>query len=238
MTPSQAIYLMMFLLTLSFTGIGQETKKDSSPGLKYYHEDVVGISKDGLVRGLDAIKAYWDDFYQDQGAIVNHQTLYSIPVLERLEYTIESFETKNGASFVNLLIWLKTNGDRSKVLDAVYQKADGPVDSKGITKAREKWMELCNQHNAGQLVRSLYTEDAIYYNRGRVLRGHDQISSEYSYMNNPSYSLELNPQILERVTDEIAYEIGQCSGSYSLPYMLIWKKQSNGNWKIYFDSNY
>ena len=70
---------------------------------------------------------------------------------------------------------------------------------KQLKKARKKWVKLCNKHKARNLVEELYTKDAIYYNRGRVLRGHDLISQEYSYMNNPSYSLQLNPKHIEMV---------------------------------------
>lgn len=88
------------------------------------------------------------------------------------------------------------------------------------------------------MAEELYTTDAIYYNRGRVLQGHDQLSSEYGYMNDPSYRVELHPEHIEIVFDDIIYEIGLCFGSYNLPYILVWKKHEEGDWKIYLDSNY
>ena len=99
-------------------------------------------------------------------------------------------------------------------------------------------MELCNAHRASELVSTVYTPDAYYYNCGRILQGAEAISNEYSYMNSPQYSLKLTPKHVVFVTSNIAYEIGRCSGSYPLPYMLLWKKKSDGNWQILMDSNY
>ena len=57
-------------------------------------------------------------------------------------------------------------------------------------------------------------------------------------MDSPSYKLQLNPEHIEVVSEDIIYEIGICNGSYPLPYVLVWNKQPDGEWKIYFDSNY
>ena len=60
---------------------------------------------------------------------------------------------------------------------------------------------------------------------------------EYSYMNNKNYRLNLQPLIVKAVNASFAFEIGQCSGSYNGKYILIWKIDSDGSWKIFIDSN-
>ena len=57
-------------------------------------------------------------------------------------------------------------------------------------------------------------------------------------MNNPKYSLNLTPIVLELVNERIAIEIGQCSGSYNGKYVLVWEKTKDGQWKVLFDANY
>jgi hypothetical protein len=55
-------------------------------------------------------------------------------------------------------------------------------------------------------------------------------------MNNPTYQLTLTPIAVEAAGKDIAFEIGQCSGSYGGKYILVWQKIGN-NWKVLFDSN-
>ncbi|MEM6697813.1 MAG: hypothetical protein AAF599_05420, partial [Bacteroidota bacterium] len=87
------------------------------------------------------------------------------------------------------------------------------------------------------LVEQLYTDNAIYYNHKPVVVGTERITAEYSYMNNPDYSLKLVPLTVEPANKNIVFEIGQCSGSYNGKYVLIWKKVADGVWKILLDSN-
>jgi ketosteroid isomerase-like protein len=56
-------------------------------------------------------------------------------------------------------------------------------------------------------------------------------------MSNESYQLTLNPITIETVNPETVFEIGQCEGSYNGKYILIWKKQTDGQWRIWVDSN-
>lgn len=106
-----------------------------------------------------------------------------------------------------------------------------------IDQSRKEWTELCNSHRADELVKRLYHSDAYYYNRGRLLQGTKSITTEYNYMNNPGYSLKLTPKHVAFVTSDIVFEIGLCSGSYNKPYMLLWEKHTDGNWRVLMDSN-
>lgn len=205
-----------------------------------YHPEVVGISANGLTQGWDAMKSYLKEFENEQGARVNSESLKRIAVHQRMDFEIGAFETDKGNRFANISIWVKGDDSSKRILEAIYETASNENNNVivEIAMARKKWVELCNAHDAEKLVIELYTEDAIYYNRGRLLIGREKLSAEYNYMNNPSYSLDLTPSHLLKVTDEMVFELGMCSGSYNLPYLLIWKKEADGNWRIYFDSNY
>jgi ketosteroid isomerase-like protein len=39
------------------------------------------------------------------------------------------------------------------------------------------------------------------------------------------------------VNDNLVYEIGQCKGTYKGKYILVWKKESDGVWRVFIDSN-
>lgn len=115
-----------------------------------------------------------------------------------------------------------------------------PTDStiqQAIDKRRAEWIRLCNAHNAAELVKELYSANAMYYNHKPLVIGHDAIIEDYQYMNEEKYSLTLTPIAVELVTNRLAYEIGQCSGSYGGKYMLVWQKDKTGQWSIVMDSN-
>ncbi len=205
-----------------------------------YHPNVVGISENGITQGVNDMRNYLKEFYSTEGARIVSEEPFRISVNENLTYEIGTFKTDNGSDFANISIWVKENGLEKRFLEAVYrmmQNTDSSASSE-IDKARKKWVTLCNAHDAAKLVNELYTEDAIYYNRGRVLIGRDALSAEYGYMNNQAYSLDLNPEHIQLVSEDMAFEIGRCSGSYNLPYILIWKKEVDDNWRVFFDSNY
>lgn len=163
---------------------------------------------------------------------------FSIAVNAQLDYEIGELKTPSKTYAV---MFLKTssyeNGPQIEFLN-IHEKTDSKEERTAIDSARQQWMALCNAHQAKQLVEQLYQPDAIYFNRGRLIQGTKALSSEYGYMNSPNYSLKLTPKHLAFVAADIAYEIGQCSGSYPYPYMLVWKKQANGKWLILMDSNY
>ena len=98
-------------------------------------------------------------------------------------------------------------------------------------------MKLCNQHDARNLVTEMYSEATIYYHRGRIINDQNALSEAYSYMNSPNYQLRLDPIVIEKVTDTVVFEIGQCSGSYGGKYILVWSRDKQGEWKIALDSN-
>ncbi|WP_235295013.1 Cif family virulence factor [Portibacter lacus] len=123
-----------------------------------------------------------------------------------------------------LLEWIEINNDTLQDLD--------PIDLK-----RKEWIRTCNQHNAEELVRNFYASDALYYNHKPLIQGTDAIIAEYSYMNNPNYSLNLVPLIVEAVNHNVVFEIGRCEGSYHGKYILIWEKNKNDSWLVKFDAN-
>ena len=247
MNPLRTAFLSFASLLILNGALAQETTDEFSPSSNViksinaeYHPKVVGISKDGIIQGVNPMRDYLMEFYRLEGARTASEEPFRTVVTEKLEYEIGTFKTEKGTDYATISIWVKENGLEQKILEAVYQMTENTELSakEEIAGARKKWVTLCNAHNAGKLVAELYTEDAIYYNRGRVLIGREALTAEYSYMNNQAYSLDLNPTHIQLVSKNMAFELGRCSGSYNLPYILIWKKEADGNWRVFFDSNY
>jgi len=140
-------------------------------------------------------------------------------------------------TYAHLLIWRNTNGTLKRELEFVTPIGYKKNKQEDITASRTQWMKLCNAHNAAELVNEMYTENALYYNHKPMVIGREAITAEYHYMNNTEYELTLNPSIVEIVNETLAFEIGQCSGSYPGNYVLIWQKGKDGKWRILMDSN-
>lgn len=194
------------------------------------------LSQDGLVRGQEDIEAFTSDFTNEQGAVKSYEKKFSVEVSPTLIYEIGEVETAT-KSFAVMFLRKKSQSKTEIEFLTIYEQTSSDSQRSAIDQARTKWMELCNAHRAGELVEKMYTANSYYYNRGRLLQGTTAIIEEYSYMNRSSYSLKLTPKHLAFVSSDIAYEIGQCSGSYNNPYMLLWQRQEDGSWQVLMDSN-
>jgi len=252
------VFLLVFVLIFSCTPSPEENERTASntsdieqntlelgwraafnDGLRLdtlYIEEAVIIAEDGTVyEGQTSRMSYFKNLKEEVGDLQYGNVLFETTTARDISYQVGEFGSSNKSSYKYICIQ-EQNGLRA--LD-FYAKAD--QDHQGnleeIDVARAEWMRLCNQHNAAELVKQLYTDNAIYYNHKPVLTGFTSISKEYSYMNNPEYSLKLVPLIVQPVNPKIVFEIGQCSGSYNGKYVLVWEKEEKGTWKILLDSN-
>ena len=64
---------------------------------------------------------------------------------------------------------MKSEADQRKTNGIHRRKHGYPVDTGGISQRRAEWMRLCNLHNAFQLVSTMYTGDAIYFNHKPIV---------------------------------------------------------------------
>ena len=183
-------------------------------------------------------QSYWQD---SNHKILNPQSLFHTVARENrgIEYELVSYSTSNGKSFTQLLIWQKTADQSKRQLEyTVRITGDYKTENeKDIEGRRLEWIKLCNEHNARNLVESLYSANTLYYNHKPLVKGREDVIHEYGYMNNDRYSLSLHPLHIEYPSADTAIEIGQCRGSYGGKYILVWKKESDGIWRIMMDSN-
>jgi len=223
---------------LSVVALGIQAQTETGKTLfNQLRDDALILTESGLLTKQQDTKQFVKEllasnqnnsYTKEFGVIVNSSLSYEMGQIQ-----------SNSRSYAVMFIRNDNNSLSQNIEFLVIYERDSPMDvSATLESRRAKWMELCNSHKAAELVKQLYTPDAYYYNRGRVLQGTEAISQEYGYMNDPNYSLKLTPKHLVFVSPNVAYEIGRCSGSYPLPYMLLWEKQPNGNWQVKMDSNY
>lgn len=226
------------LLTSDFNRQWQQKINSGGEDLAHlYTENAVKVRPDGtLLEGQDQISDYYSAkaFQIDSISTVNS----IVAVLDSTTvYEIGRFQTSRKKKYAHLILWRESNGRLLRELELMAPKQNVKSQKTQIDKARAQWMDLCNAHNAEKLVSAFYADSALYYNHRPIIIGQKAITAEYGYMNSPNYRLTLNPSIFEMVNDSLAFEIGQCSGSYPGNYVLVWQKGKDGEWRIFFDSN-
>lgn len=204
----------------------------------FYANEAIRINPDGsYLEGAAAIAEYWSD----EGQAIDTTFVIASEAAGQeaaFAYEIVATQSKDGALHRHLVIWNQQEEARTRVLEfsARLQKESLPAAST-LDAFRAQWISRCNAHNAYELVANSYTPNALYYNHKPLVIGTEAIAKEYAYMNNPKYQLQLSPLAVEMISESLALEIGQCSGSYGGKYVLIWQKNEAGVWQVLFDSN-
>ncbi len=205
----------------------------------YAEKAIKIIAVDSIVYGDTKIADY---YIKMSAEITESESLYITEAnkTEGIDYELVNYKTTKAEEFVQVVIWRLKNEKRVREFEySMKRNISNSDDYKDqVSKKRELWIQLCNEHNAEHLVSQLYTSNAIYFNHKPLVIGTKAISKEYQYMNSDTYNLSLEPLILEMVTDNTAFEIGQCKGSYGGKYVIIWKKELDGDWKVFIDSNF
>ena len=215
--------------------------KDSSLLELYTKEAVKVISADEIVTGREAILEH----YGPKEAISQVHAMFSTDanIHRGISYATTAVITENAPTRIQLVIYEKSGEQK---LRAFEYDADQPIeisksDSEEIIRQlrerRAQWMAYCNAHDVPGLIYDLYSHNTLYFNHRPLVKGRKALVQEYAYMNNEQYKLELIPSFLSVVNDSTVFEIGQCEGSYNGKYILIWKKEDDGVWRIFIDSN-
>jgi ketosteroid isomerase-like protein len=233
------LLILLFIIN-GFTGYTQVANADDFDYLETnYRPDAVSVLADGrLLNGAETIANHWQHVFADN-ALTRSQLLLYVGLRRDVEYSYElsRWQTEQEEPFVQLIIWDNRGDKPLRALDFIVAY-DNPIeDFSPIHASRKLWMEHCNAHAVDQLIAELYTSNTLYYNHRPLISGREALVEEYAYMASPDYQLQLTPIYLEPITDQLAFEIGQSSGSYGGKYIIVWQKQANGNWQVLLDAN-
>ncbi len=202
-----------------------------------FSEHGVYMNEKGLsLQGTSLIQNHLSTHSLDLGAL---KTIYAVPATTDsvIEYKISNALNKLNETLIILSILKKDQSDPIAELVFLSKSSPTRVPLDELASRRNEWMKHCNEHHVAVLVSELYTPDALYFNHKPLIKGTAEITKEYGYMNTSNYHLELTPLHIEPVSDSLIYEIGQGSGSYGGKYILVWKKNAEGKWMVYMDSN-
>jgi ketosteroid isomerase-like protein len=204
----------------------------------YLDRALLFAEKSAPIQGNTLIAGYFTQMQKSVSKFKSIHPYKRFTETENLIYESGYLTTDNQETFSYLTVWNNKNGAWKRELEAIARKTANDNSSELVNAAREKWMQLCNAHAPAQLIEQVYASDAYYYNRGRLLKGWEQITGEYKYMNDPAYQLTLTPKAIQLVQPDMVYEIGKCSGSYGGHYVIRWQKQEAGDWRVTLDTNY
>lgn len=202
-----------------------------------YDPNAVFLKEDGeVLYGLEKINAQYDKLHQEIEAIEAVHSIHLEEAHKNIHYEIGFFLTNDYRKYHFLIIWRKEESQMVREFEyfAESNQVDLPLDE--IHAARNKWVEICNEHRAADLVKELYLPNALYYHHEPPIIGTQAITEEYQYMNRPSYSIKLHPLAIVPVNQSTVLEIGHGSESFNGKYVLIWKRTESG-WMILMDSN-
>lgn len=209
--------------------------------MAFYTPQAVKVSEDSIWTGPAEIY----DHYLKQDEIGSISRIFSVNANKSrgIEYEMISF----GSSDTNLLSQLviyEQHGDRMlRTFEFTSSHSKRLTDDTAadiwlqLNKRRNEWMAYCNAHQVSELVNDLYSMNTLYFNHRPLVKGRMALVSEYGYMSREQYSLTLEPLFVHVVNETTVFEIGQCKGSYNGKYVLIWKKEEDGQWRIFVDSN-
>ncbi len=196
------------------------------------------ISPENIIENSSKIANYYK---VQKGKITSIESLFSIEAnsKRKINYELVTYKTDNKKEFIGIVIWKIENEKIIREFEFTKESSleSKKVDTINIAERRKLWIQLCNENNSNNLVKELYSSNTIYYNHKPLIKGTDNLTKEYSYMNDKSYNLKLSPLILKAVNVNFVFEIGQCTGSYNGKYILVWGKNSSGKWKIIVDTN-
>lgn len=210
--------------------------------MKLYTQDAIKVvSNDSIWTGSAGIYEH----YRSQPEINYVITPYTIDAnkYRGITYEINIYKPKDAPIMVQLVIYEMKRDQKLRVFEyeaarPILNPESVPEDIREqLRERREQWMAYCNAHQVNELVNDLYSEHTMYFNHRPLVKGRAALIQEYGYMNNEQYELTLMPRRLTYVNDSTVFEIGQCKGSYNGKYILIWKKEEDGQWRIFIDSN-
>lgn len=124
-------------------------------------------------------------------------------------------------------------------LDVMYIQEGENADSDTLGAARKQWNKLATRRSASRMIKSLYTEDAIYIAKREVYNGRPSIISEYSTYIDSGYAVKLFLKRSVVVKPGIAIDTGKykAGGDYNGYYIQVWKQQSDKSWRVIFEAD-
>ena len=217
-------------------------RKNKNEIKNFYIENAILINNNGdCIIGNNQINDYYKNNLKELSSIKSIKTYVRV-VAEANVYEIGFYYTKI-KSIYSYLTSLRKNGNNwYRELEVLSKNTinNNTNFNKDIDIKRKMISDIINnEHNVKKLVEKVYENKAYYYSRGNLIQGREKIINSLTHMSNLNSIFNLKPETKIQINPDKAYEIGEWNlNQRTGKYILIWRKQSNDDWKIMLDSNY
>lgn len=152
------------------------------------------------------------------------------------KFVLGEYKTKSGNVYSTIIGW-KNRDKWTKEFEVIYNNNDYLIlEIDSVNKARNNWEKLSNQHRPDLIVDEIFSDNGKYFNRGIQYSDRELIEA-YSYMNNESHKIKLEPLKVLQINSDIVFDIGTFEVGGKGLYTLIWKKEVD-TWKLLLDFNF
>lgn len=223
------------------TGWAAALNQGDAEALESYYRPSAGLLWGrNFFQDAGPVATQWTSWQSGLGKLVEQRTQAVVRQDDAryLELGYYKFSEKDPTIYAYATGWLVVDGKwlrEVEVVQPLFEQQE--VQLREIDRARERWVELSNEHDHEVLVKQLYAADGFYVNQGRHYQGTEAISERYSYMSQPNWQIELTAKSVMKVQNDLAFELGQYKSNGIGHYLIIWEKQGPV-WKVLLDFNF
>ena len=208
-----------------------------------YRDDSVVFSEGQFLSGKEQISEY---FSQSTIKIHSAEVIKTYKNLRNRYFETGTYKTENSKenSIHYVTIWFQNSSSTGqprwlRELDIMYFQKGGNADIDTLDVARSQWNKLAMRRSASRMIKSLYTENAIYINKREVYNGRPSIITEYSTYIDSGYAVKLRPKHTVIVKPDITIDVGKynAGGDFTGYYVQVWKQQSDKSWRVIFEAD-
>ncbi len=223
----------------TLTKINSEWVKsfNDSKNLKSYYSENSGLLlNDTLYVGITAIEQQLKGLKKHIPNLDSYEVLNVYQLYDGSKFVLGNYKVQGKVQYSTIIGWRK-EVTWIKEFEVIYKwNKEAKSETQGITIQREMWEKFSNRHRPDLITTQVFSHDGKYFNRGRRYLG-KEITAAYSYMNNESYRIRLEPLNVLQVNNTIAFEIGTFHTRGKGLYTLIWRKEAEA-WKLLLDFNF
>lgn len=221
------------------TRIDQWTKAISKKKLDgfYSRNFAIFTHESKVLRDEKDVSEYYSNLFSPDNKIIEVLPKYRINAGIKFVYEIGDYVAKN-TSYSYVLIWEKKGANWVKEMEVISEKSPNlnyPLDE--VDNARLKWADVSMANDPDKLVDEVYQKKCYYFTRGKLINNPASLKIEFAYMKYDGVDIE--GEFTYRVNENIVYDIGNynTNNSYFGYYIIVWEKDSEGQWKAFLDAN-
>ncbi len=212
---------------------------------------VLFYEREAVKQGAAEFLKTYQTLIETKGEMSEREILKQVKINQTpdLIFEIGRFQFSNGETYATLTGWryFETTWCREIEVISACTVKDMPIDFlTELDTARETWANIASEKGAAELIRTLYTEDCHYFNRGTLYSGRENLQKVYSYMDDERYSVSLSAIYSFPVTETLVFELGTwMTNGLGDQYLAIWEKcddqcdaVESPKWQMRLDSNW